>query len=266
VDGLLALPERPAVVVVDNGSSDGTAERVARAHPAATVARVEANLGGAGRNLGVRLTPAPFVAFCDDDTAWAPGSLARAASLLRSHHDLALVCGRVLVGDDHREDPVCALMAETPLPARDGQPGFPVLGFLACAAMVRRTAFVAAGGFERRFLVGGEEELLALDLVAGGWSLVYVPDVTVHHRPSRRRDTRRRRRIETRNALWVAWLRHPPDLAWSRTARLARRAISDPAVRRGLAEAAGEIGWVVRSRRRLPPAVAEAARLTEWTP
>jgi GT2 family glycosyltransferase len=261
VGRLLELPERPAVVVVDNASSDGTAERVVAAHPEATVVRAEVNLGAAGRNIGVKLSAAPFVAFCDDDTAWAPGSLARAAALLDRHADLAVVCGRVLVGDDGREDPVCAEMAATPLPPRDGLPGVPVLGFLACAAMVRRTAFLGAGGFERRFLVGGEEELLALDLAAAGCALAYVPDVTVLHRPSARRDHADRRRIQARNALWVSWLRHPPDLAWAKTTRLARQAVADPGVRRGMVEAAAALGWVARSRRRLPADVANCARL-----
>jgi GT2 family glycosyltransferase len=263
VGRLCALPERPEVVVVDNASSDGTAERLARFHPRVTVARSTANLGGAGRNVGVALTDAPCVAFCDDDTSWAPGALEKAAALLGSHPDLGLVCGRVLVGDDGREDPICAAMAASPLPVRPERPGFPVLGFLACSAAVRRSAFLAVGGFERRFVVGGEEELLALDLAAAGWGLAYVPEVVVHHHPSARRDTGHRRRVQARNALWASWLRHPPDLVRARTARLGREALSDAAVRRGVADAVGELGWVLRSRRRLPPAVADAARRLE---
>jgi GT2 family glycosyltransferase len=263
VGRLRTLPEQPEIVVVDNGSSDGTAEQLARSHPGTMVVRATENLGGAGRNVGVELSGASCVAFCDDDTAWEPGSLRRAAELLASHADLALVCGRVLVGDDGREDPIGAAMEASPLPVQSGLPGFPVLGFLACAAMVRRSAFLAAGGFERRFLVGGEEELLALDLAAAGWGLSYVPDVVVHHHPSPRRDSGHRRRLQARNALWASWLRHPPDLVRARTARVGREALRDRDVRRGVAEAARQLPWVVRSRRRLPPAVADAVRLLE---
>ncbi|HYH49625.1 MAG TPA: glycosyltransferase family 2 protein [Acidimicrobiia bacterium] len=264
VDRLVRLPEQPEVVVVDNASTDGTSDRLAaRAFPAVTLIRCQENLGAAGRNVGVRRTGAPFVAFCDDDTAWLPGSLRRAAELLASHPDLGLICGRVVIGDGGREDPIAAVMAASPLPRPPGWPGYPILGFLACASVVRRSAFLAAGGFERRFVVGGEEELLALDLAAAGWGLSYIPDIVVRHDPSPRRDTADRRRIQARNALWSTWLRHPPDLAWARTARLGRQALYDSAVRRGFTEAARDLPWVIRSRRRLPPAVANAARQLE---
>ena len=263
VGRLLALPERPAVIVVDNGSTDGTAEAVRDRHPGVEVVEAGRNLACAGRNLGVRRARTPFVAFCDDDSWWAPGALRAAADLLECHPDLALVCARVLVGPEEREDPVSAVMAASPLPNPPGRPGRPLLGFVAMASMVRRSPFLAAGGFEGRMLVGGEEDLLALDLAAAGWGLAYAADVVVHHHPSPQRDPAGRRRVEARNALWVSWLRLPPDVAVRRTARVVRRAASDPAVRQGVGEALRELPWVVRGRRRLPAAVSRSVRLLD---
>lgn len=65
---LQALPEQPEVIVVDNASSDGTAERVAAEHPQVRLVREARNRGAAGRNSGVALVRTPYVAFCDDDT------------------------------------------------------------------------------------------------------------------------------------------------------------------------------------------------------
>src|SRR5262245_15594133 len=78
---LSRLPERPPILLVDNGSSDGTAAAVAAHFPGVQVVPAGGNLGAAGRNLGVRRAPTPYVAFCDDDTWWEPGALARAADL-----------------------------------------------------------------------------------------------------------------------------------------------------------------------------------------
>lgn len=254
VDGLRRLPERPTVVVVDNGSEDGTAERLAGRD--VTLIALRDNLGAAGRNLGVRAVDVPYVAFCDDDSRWAPGALARAADVLDAHPRVGALCGRVTVGDG--DDPTCAEMAASAIPARSGLPGVPVLGFLACATVVRRSAFLAAGGFEPRFLVGGEEELLALDLAAAGWDIVYVADVVAGHSPSVHRDRADRRRIVARNALWTAWLRYPPAAAWRRTTEIGRAALADPPTRRGVVEAARAWRWVRHHRRPLPPAVVTA--------
>src|SRR5689334_1184937 len=184
LDQLTRLPERPRIVVVDNGSSDGTAERVAQCFPQVEVLPAGGNLGAAARNLGVRRAEAPYVALCDDDTWWETGALTHAADLFDAHPRLAVVTARVLVGPEDKEDSICAELAHSPLPVEPGMPGPPLLGFMAGASVVRCSAFLAAGGFEPRFFLGGEEELLAADLVAAGWWLCYVPQLIVHHHPS----------------------------------------------------------------------------------
>ena len=80
---LTRLPERPRIVVVDNGSNDGTAQAVAGRFPGVELVDAGGNLGAAARTIGVRHVAAPYVAFCDDDTWWEPGSLRRAADRAR---------------------------------------------------------------------------------------------------------------------------------------------------------------------------------------
>jgi len=257
------LPERPRLVVVDNGSCDGTAEMVRTRFPAVDLVRLPHNAGAAGRNAGVAHLDTTYVAFCDDDSWWAPGSLARAVSVLDAHPRLGLVCGRVLVGTEARVDAVSTAMAHSPLAAVPGVPGQPILGFLCAASTVRREAFVAAGGFERRFFLGGEEELLAIDLAAQGWALTYLPDVVVHHHPSPRRDAGRRRDLLLRNALWTAWLRRRlPDAARRSRAVLARTASRRQRAGALLAALAG-LPWVLSARRVVPPYIEEALRQLE---
>src|SRR5690242_12729626 len=76
LERLRALPGPPPVVVVDNGSSDGTAEAV-RERFGGAVGVVEAgrNLAAAARTVGARVLDTPLVAFADDDSWWAPGAL-----------------------------------------------------------------------------------------------------------------------------------------------------------------------------------------------
>jgi len=158
---------------------------------------------------GVQAVGAPYVAFCDDDTWWAPGSLTRAMETLERYPRLAAVTARVLVGPDEIEDPASTRMATSPLENTLGIPGTIVLGFMAGACMMRRDAFIAAGGYQPRFFIGAEEMLLAMDLMSAGWAMGYLPQIVVHHHPSSLRDVASRRRLILRNGLWCAWLRRP---------------------------------------------------------
>lgn len=82
---LQALPEQPPIYVVDNASSDGTATAITRDFPSIRCIRLHRNMGAAGRNIGVAATCTPYIAFCDDDTWWAPGALTEAACSTVSH-------------------------------------------------------------------------------------------------------------------------------------------------------------------------------------
>jgi GT2 family glycosyltransferase len=131
---LTRLPERPRIVVVDNGSTDGTSAAVVERFPEVVVVRLGENLGAAGRNLGVERLDTPFVAFSDDDTWWEPGSLRRAADLLEAHPRVAILTGRILVGS--REASICRELQDSPLPSEPGLPGYPLVGFLAGASVI----------------------------------------------------------------------------------------------------------------------------------
>ncbi|WP_202125154.1 glycosyltransferase family 2 protein [Actinomadura physcomitrii] len=242
------------VIVADNASADGTAE-VAEA-AGARVLRLPRNLGAAARNAGVREARTRYVAFADDDSWWAPGALERAAEILDAHPRTALLAARVLVGEEERPEPVSEAMARAPLGRPEGMPGPAVLGFLACSAIVRRDAYLDAGGFSDVLHFAGEEELLALDLAAAGWDLAYVPELVVHHHPSPGgRNPAARRRREIRNALLTAWLRRPLPAV----ARMAAAALGTRDGRAGLAGAVRALPRLAGARRPLPPAV-EAAR------
>jgi GT2 family glycosyltransferase len=255
LDHLRRLPERPRVVVVDNGSTDATCTLVDAIHADVDLIALRENAGGGARTIGVRHTRAPYVAFCDDDSWWEPGSLTMAAELFARFPHLAVIAARVLVGESGVIDPTCTAMAASPLCARRPLPGPPVLGFIACGAIVRRDAYLQVGGFHRRFGIGGEEQLLALDLVSSGWDLAYVDSLVAHHHPSPVRDLERRRVVVTRNALWSAWLRLSARAAARRTRGILARLPTDRTARSALLAALRGLPWILRERRRLAPSV-----------
>lgn len=257
---LQALPERPEITVVDNASTDGSAELVGRDFPNVNLIRLESNLGAAARNEGARASEASLIAFCDDDSWWAPGSLAVATEVFESHPRLGLLAGRVLVGDDGRVDPTCDLMANSPLGHPPELPGPRILGFIACGAIVRREAFLEVNGFDRHFGIGGEEDHVALSMAALGWDLAYLEDLVVHHHPSPIRDRGARIQVLIRNRLWTTWLLRPAWVAIKATVSALRLAVTSDRARRGVVQALRGLPWVLRRRRRVPMAVEAMAR------
>ena len=264
---LAELPERPAVVVVDNGSVDGTVAGVRAEHPDVRVVPLGRNHGAGARDIGVHLARTPYVAFSDDDSWWDPGALARAVELFDAHPRLGLIAARVLVGADRVPDPINAAMAGSPLPLEPDLPGPSVLGFLACASVVRRRAFLDAGGFRSLLFFIGEERLLAYDLAAAGWSRCYVPDIVAVHDPSVYRSSpRERRRLELRNLVLTAWLRRPAPVAIRKTASMGMRAVLDGDARVALLAVALRMPAALLQRRPVPPVVERGIRRTieEW--
>jgi GT2 family glycosyltransferase len=265
-DDLLAtLPRHEApVVLVDNGSTDGTVPAVREAHPDVTVLPLEHNLGARARTIGAAEAGTPFVAFADDDSWWAPGDLARAVAIMQDHPRLALLNARILVGPEGRLDSVCDEMAASPLGTVPDLPGPSLLGFVACAAMVRTAAFEEVGGFDPVVRFPGEEERLALDLAGAGWGLAYVDEVTVHHHPSVHRQAPVHRQVALwRSRVLTAVMRHPaPDLP--RTLLTALRS-GRPGIE-GLLRAVPDLPAALRHRRPIPPEVrADLRRLTGGT-
>ena len=256
-----SLPRHDApVILVDNGSSDGTPEKVREHFPHVDVVALDTNLGAVARNVGVRRARTPYVAFADDDSWWAPGALAVAERTFDASPRLGLLAAHLLVGEDQAPDPVLELMAASPVPRAEDLPGPSVLGFLACGAVVRREAFLAAGGFDDVIFFMGEEERLALDLAALGWGLSYVDTVVAHHHPSPARDTVARQARGARNHLLTTVLRRPWPVVAGTAAKAAR---SGPAGRLAIRQALRAMPRALARRRRLPAAVEADRRLLD---
>ncbi|HEU5129036.1 MAG TPA: glycosyltransferase family 2 protein [Glycomyces sp.] len=259
---LISLDPSPQVIVVDNASDDDTGPQMralAAGCPHVHYLRLRSNEGAAARNAGVRAATTPYVAFSDNDSWWERGALTRAADLLDAHPSLGLVAARLLVGDGGRPDPLNESLARSPLGTADGMPGPSVLGFHACAAVVRRSAYTEAGGFDGMLHRIGEERLLAYDLAALGWRLCYVEDVAARRPSPGRPRTAWRRAREMRNAALTSWHRRPLSVCLRDTRPLAAAALRDRSAAGALAELIAGLPAVLARRRRRLPVELEAA-------
>lgn len=257
------LPDRMPIIVVDNGSRDGSADAVAEEFPSVTLIRSPHNLGAVARNVAAQRVTTPYLACCDDDTRWQPGALTRAAELLDRHPCLASVTGRCLVEPTLDEDPITPELRHSPVPGPPWLPGPALLGVMAGLSMFRLSAFREVGGFSPRMWLGGEEELFTIDLAVRGWWSCWAEDVVIHHAPSRARDPRLRRQLGIRNTLWTQWLRRPVPAAWRATRRVLDSAPWDLATATAVGWALRGLPWVLRERRVVPARVEHGLRLLE---
>jgi glycosyltransferase involved in cell wall biosynthesis len=167
------LDGRYEVVVVDDGSDDGTAD-IARAAPGPVTVLALGALGAAeARNRGVRAATADTIAFTDADCFPTPDWLARGLEALA---DADLVQGRVV------PDPTVPLGPFDRTIWVDSERGF----YETANLIVRRDLFEKLGGFEDWLDTGGEK-LLAEDVwfgwrvVRSGARITFAEDALVHH-------------------------------------------------------------------------------------
>ena len=167
-------PEAAEIVVVDDGSEDGTARAAAAACPAARIIRLAANRGvAAALNVGVAATRAPLVMFLDADDLWAEGAVAALTAPLVEDAALDGVFGMTL----QFTDPAGVMAANEVTAAANGLPAH---GALKSAFAIRRAALDRVGPFDEAFHRADFVEWLARARHTG--LRTARVDTVVHHR------------------------------------------------------------------------------------
>lgn len=179
------------VIVVDAGSSDGSAE-VARLHGAVVIATENRGLGSL-YNRGVEAATAPYVVVANNDLSFDPACLGLLAAALdgdaaafaadprqqdwdgeRLIHARTTLTRGSLVGE-----PIPGLHID-PLVAADGIVS--TLTANAGAMMLRRDRFLELGGFDETFFLDFEDLDLCWRAWLRGWTSLYVPDAWLRHK------------------------------------------------------------------------------------
>lgn len=180
------VPPPAAVVVVDAGSTDGTAELVAErasGWPELELVRLEAALPGRARNAGIARAPAGVVALVDAGSRIGPGWLAALAQAVGS--DPRRVAVGVAEADAHSAFEQAAgwftLRGFKP-PDRPGPVGREFLPAGRNGLCLHRSLWEAAGGYDEE-LAFSEDKRFLQRLRAAGGEVVVAPAAVVRWRP-----------------------------------------------------------------------------------
>ncbi|MGB7721730.1 MAG: glycosyltransferase family 2 protein, partial [Bryobacteraceae bacterium] len=233
-------------IVVDNGSTDGSAEMAEREFGRRVIRNPENRGFCAANNQGIAVARGEFIALLNNDAEAEPGWLAALERACSGRADVGMAASKVLVWEDPgRIDKVGHLIFP------DGQNRGrgsgtedrgqydreeEVLWPDGCAAMYRKRMLERIGGFDEDFFAYGDDAELGLRARIAGWKCVYTPRAVVrHHRGSTLgKDSVRRLELIERNRLLLAIKLFPWSLLWLNPVYFAARvAAGFAAARRG---------------------------------
>ena len=192
------------VVVVDNGSTDGSVEMVRERFPAVRLQVLAGNPGyGAASNVAFMLCASPYVLLLNSDTKLRRGALDALTAHLDRHPGAGIVGPRLLNPDGSLQKstfpfpgPLVPIVKRRPVsdvvgavPAlREAFVGAwahdvacPVPWVLGAALAIRRTAYESVGGFDEQYVMYYEEVDLCFRLRRAGWDIHFTPATEVTH-------------------------------------------------------------------------------------
>jgi GT2 family glycosyltransferase len=193
LDSLRAQTHRDfEVILVDDASTDGTAEFVSSSWPEVRLVRLEANRGFPGAvNAGIRVATGQAVALLNNDAAADPGWLEQMESALLSHPEAGMVACRVRLY--HHQDYLDSAGLQTTTSGSGGsrgafQPDGPnfaqpawVLGPAGVAGLYRRALLEDVGLLDEEYGAYYEDLDLALRAQFRGWKCLYWPQAICLH-------------------------------------------------------------------------------------
>ena len=192
------------VIVIDNGSSDGSAEMVLTDFPAVGLIRNSTNEGFARpNNVGMELAQGRHVLLLNSDTVVDPGACPTLVRFLDEHPDVG-ACGPMLVYPDGRMQrsakgfptilthfcdmfyldrlfPHSRLFGKGEMLSFDYSRAAPVDHLMAAAFLVRREVLEEVGLLDERFAIYYNDMDWCFRMNASGWTIWYVPEARVVH-------------------------------------------------------------------------------------
>ena len=205
---IASVPNTVEVIVVDNASSDGSAEMVRSEFPLVKLVENARNEGFTrGNNQALALAHGRYVLFLNPDTEVADDALRVMARYLDSHPEVGAVGPQLrypnrLIQPSRRRFPTAATLFLESTLLQQWFPRHAILSrfymadtpddveqevdwLVGAALMVRREAIEKVGGFDERFFMYSEELDWCRRAKSAGWKIVYLPQAMIIHHEGR---------------------------------------------------------------------------------
>lgn len=211
------------VIVVDNASTDGSRELLARDYPEVCVLPLPENRGFAGAcNAGIRASQSDLVVLLNNDTEADSGWLAAIVDAFQRHPEVGIIASKMLLfdrrkvfhtaGDFYRVDGVPGNRGVWEEDV--GQYDREEYVFSACggSAAYRRAMLNEIGLLDEDFFYSCEDVDLAWRAQLAGWRVLYTPDAVVYHKLSATGGGTTASFYDGRNFIWLLAKNYPASL------------------------------------------------------
>ena len=180
------------ILLVDNGSTDGSAAFVGEHFPQVEVIALPENRGfAAGNNVGIRASSSEYIALLNNDAQPEPHWLEALVQALEAHPEVGFCASKMLRADDPQViDTAGDLFYDYGVGGKRGMdqldgPEFSrseyVFGACAGAAIYRRAMLEDIGLFDEDFFLYGEDIDLSFRAQLRGYKCLFVPEARVYH-------------------------------------------------------------------------------------
>lgn len=206
------------VVVVDNGSTDGSQQMLAEKYPQVKLIQNAGNVGlGKASNQGIEATSGRYALLLNNDTLVNGPALDVLVEYLDAHPEAGAAAGKLLNPDGSFQSgyaPFSTLLEEFLIVTHIGEmlwPGYPShgdsneikeTGWMSSACLlVRRAALDRVGLLDEGYFIYGDEADLQYRLNKAGWKVVFLPNSSIIHFGGRSMDRWKRRRMVYRGKM-----------------------------------------------------------------
>ena len=199
------------IVVVDNGSDDGTVDALCHAYPTVKIVPLDRNMGvSVGRNAGIAIAHGEIIFCLDSDACLGRDSLNNLVHKFQLEPDVGVIDSKIIniSTPEHVGGPGWSYSEEKKV---DQDQEFLSWSFSEGGAAIRRKVFDQAGLFWELLFFGREGEDLSLRVWDAGYKVLYYPKSIVYHRGSSQKFVIGKERdcLSFKNTLYIYIVRYP---------------------------------------------------------